>query len=312
MRSTSGALAASALVTLFVLAPGAEAAGRAVLCVEKEFDLGRAKSITIPSGSVFDRQRPITGDIAGAWHVAESKADKPSAAFVTVGEVRLSKVHRCAETAVRMFLDGGLNRVAAAQAADNDYWAMSDVRDYRPGTKPEIEYGRLIDDVAVIAQLRSDAGGPLSVALPVSNADDRSATCRSRAMALAARVHASAGRTTSAVTFIQHPLAQESSVSCDIERPYWFVSWAGSSRPPPSTLDLITSAGSMLTGLDQGELAKLAIRCLKDALRQDAMENASTEFDGVRVECQAFERDGGGGSITLWRRFGPVPDLNLQ
>jgi hypothetical protein len=33
----------------------------------------------------------------------------------------------------------------------------------------------------------------------------------------------------------------------------------------------------------------------------------SREFRGVKIECQAFARDGGGGSATIYRRFGAYP-----
>ena len=47
--------------------------------------------------------------------------------------------------------------------------------------------------------------------------------------------------------------------------------------------------------------------CVTDALKSSATELADREVRGVKIECQAFTRDGGGGSVTIYRRFGPDP-----
>jgi hypothetical protein len=47
--------------------------------------------------------------------------------------------------------------------------------------------------------------------------------------------------------------------------------------------------------------------CVTEALKPDAGEFGSREFRGAKLECQAFTRDGGAGSATIYRRFGAYP-----
>jgi hypothetical protein len=63
-----------------------------------------------------------------------------------------------------------------------------------------------------------------------------------------------------------------------------------------------------MRGIRRQDVGWEAIQGINEALKPDSGELSSREFDGgVRVECQAFERDGGGGSATILRRFGSYP-----
>jgi hypothetical protein len=70
---------------------------------------------------------------------------------------------------------------------------------------------------------------------------------------------------------------------------------------------LIMKAGEYLTGATQKELQRETAACVSEALKPDAGELANREFRGVKIECQAFSRDGGGESVTVYRRFGADP-----
>jgi hypothetical protein len=62
-----------------------------------------------------------------------------------------------------------------------------------------------------------------------------------------------------------------------------------------------------LTGATSDELKTNTVACLSEALQPDSGEMADRQFRGVKLECQDFIRDGGGGSITVYRRFGAYP-----
>ena len=59
----------------------------------------------------------------------------------------------------------------------------------------------------------------------------------------------------------------------------------------------------------QGSLRRhinaLPTSCVTRALNPESNQLANHETDGVRAECQPFSGDGGAGSVTFPRRFGP-------
>jgi hypothetical protein len=137
----------------------------------------------------------------------------------------------------------------------------------------------------------------------------QAATCLAEAQKVAAHEKGVVERQTNSVVFISHPAASEFSFGCGVHglKPDIFIAW-NKSRPQPLTVELITSAGAFLTGAPSGDIKRELVKCINEALEPDSGEFSSREFDGgVRVECQAFERDGGGGSATILRRFGSYP-----
>jgi hypothetical protein len=164
----------------------------------------------------------------------------------------------------------------------------------------------LIDDVSIVAVLLTDAGDPL--ALPKTETDDSvvASACLAAAQKLAAHENAIVGRQTNSVVFIQHPAAAEMSFGCAHYglKPDVYIAWDGHARPPVATGALIVSAGEFLAGATLEEMKQELAKCVTQALSPDAGELADREFRGVRIECQAFTRDGGGGSVTVYRRFG--------
>jgi hypothetical protein len=70
---------------------------------------------------------------------------------------------------------------------------------------------------------------------------------------------------------------------------------------------LIAKGGEFVTGAMQAEIITETSACVADALKPNAGENADREVRGVKIECQAFTRDGGGGGVTIYRHFGSDP-----
>lgn len=279
----------------------------AVLCLDKEFKLGAVHEVRIPKGTVFRNHGPITGDITTSWHVVDPAKSK-NAAIITTQDIVLTKAKRCEEAPVKMFVDGVLNKESKAIAADHDHWGIGDIIDYVPGRNPEIEIGKLVDDIAVIAQLRTDVDDALNIDRSQGPTDE-AAICSANAKSLAAQIGGALGRQTSSVAFIGHPAAQEMSLSCGGPKPSVFVSWDHHAKPTDPTLTLISQIGSLLKGASRDGIKTLTTKCITEALKPESDELASREYDGVRVECQSFTRDGGAGSVTIYRRFGPYPAL---
>jgi hypothetical protein len=91
--------------------------------------------------------------------------------------------------------------------------------------------------------------------------------------------------------------------------PTLFVSWDKRAKPTTATMQLIGKSGSSFTGASQDEIKALTNACVSVALKPDNNEIGDAEYDGVRVSCQSFRRDGGAGSVTIDRRFGSLPAL---
>jgi hypothetical protein len=299
------------LQAVFATAAFAETSN-ATVCLSDEFKLGSVREIKVLRGSIFRNGGPITGDITGAWRIVDIQKSRPTA-IVTTEDVKVTKTRRCGEVHVQMLLDGSRNRETSAKASDNEVWSIDGVLDYLPGHKPVIELGRLVDDVAIQAQLRTDVNDSQTQPNePSPNGDADASQCAARATAVAAAVGGTVGRQTSSVVFIQHPASSEMSVSCGFLKPDIFVAWENRAKPSGATLRLIATSGSLLTGAPQSEIISSLEACVKEALKPDNGEIASYEYDGMRVDCQSFERDGGAGTATISRRFGSYPQLRAQ
>jgi hypothetical protein len=96
-------------------------------------------------------------------------------------------------------------------------------------------------------------------------------------------------------------------VRLDKNTPDFFVAWEHQAKPPTATVELIGKGGEYLTGASSTELKQELAACVAEALKKESGELANREFRGVKIECQAVTRDGGGGSATIYRRFGAYP-----
>lgn len=88
------------------------------------------------------------------------------------------------------------------------------------------------------------------------------------------------------------------SVSCSQIAPNIALTWDGST-PDAAFYDLVGTAGNLLTQRPASEVLKYSKQCRKEALK-DESEIATIELEGMAIECQAFKRDGGGTTITIF------------
>jgi hypothetical protein len=306
-QASSGRVEADAGHAINGRASGAK--GRARVCATKDVEFDSYREIKLPATTVFKDSGPLTRDVRDPWRPDGPAGNDRRAAIMTTEPVRLTKTKPCAETGVRMLV-GKQFKESSASAADRRVWQIDDVLEYSPlAGRPPVEFGKLIDDISVRAVLLSDAGDPLILARDETNEALKAATCLAEAQKVAAHERGTVGRQTGSVVFISHPAASEFSFGCGIDgiKPDLFTAW-NKSRPQPSTVKLITSAGAFLTGAPTEDIKQELTKCINEALKPDSGELSSREFDGgARVECQAFERDGGGGSATILRRFGSYP-----
>jgi hypothetical protein len=96
-----------------------------------------------------------------------------------------------------------------------------------------------------------------------------------------------------------HPSARDLSLSCTSpEKIGVFVRW-DAAEPPAAFFDLATKAGVATTGELMLTLG-MAIRNCHRAALQGRTEFAATETPMAKIECQAFTRQGGGTSVSVW------------
>jgi hypothetical protein len=101
---------------------------------------------------------------------------------------------------------------------------------------------------------------------------------------------------------LTHHSAQSVSITCSIDPedfPDISFGWSGAT-PPVGFWDLVANAGAAVTGASPKKVRSGAVKCQSQALR-DKSELASILHEGLRFECQAFARHGGGTHITLYR-----------
>lgn len=88
------------------------------------------------------------------------------------------------------------------------------------------------------------------------------------------------------------------SVSCAFGKSDIAITWDG---PNPDAIfySLVGIAGNLLTQRPASEVVKYSKQCRQEALKDDS-EIATIEREGMAIECQAFKRDGGGTTITIF------------
>lgn len=88
------------------------------------------------------------------------------------------------------------------------------------------------------------------------------------------------------------------SVSCSLGHPDIAITWDGPT-PDNAFYDLVGTAGNLLTHRPASEVVKYSKQCRQEALKDDS-EIATIEREDMAIECQAFKRDGGGTTITIF------------
>jgi hypothetical protein len=295
----AGATCASAAIA-------SDVSGRANICAIKDLPFDSYREIKLPAKTVFQDSGQTSDNGRDPWN-PQGQGSLKWAAFITTDPVTLTKAKPCAESGARMLI-GPLMKASSARAADRAIWGIDDVLDYAPTSgSPPVEFGTLIDDISIQAVLLKDASDLLT--LPPGESDEAilATKCLAGARAIVAHEGGTIGRQTRSVVIISYPGAEEFSYGCDEKKPDLFVSW-NPARPAAAVVKLIASVGGYLTGAPAEKVKQELAKCVNEALKPDAGESANREFDGgVRIECQAFERDGGGGSATVYRRFGIYP-----
>jgi hypothetical protein len=173
----------------------------------------------------------------------------------------------------------------------------------------------LIDDISVEAMLTTDV--TQAVARPEPTFPDdaaRAANCLAGARKLAAYLGGGTERHTSMIVAIGHVGADSVVYGCcplcPNHKAEFQVRWGGQARPPSNTMALIAKGREFVTGATSeasAEIMKETSTCVADALKSNAAENADREVRGVKIECRAFTREGGGEGVTVYRGFGPDP-----
>jgi hypothetical protein len=280
--------------------------GRAQICATTDIKFDTFNEISLPATTVFKDFGRLSGDIRdGSQFTGESKF----AGFITTDPVVLTRQQPCAEAWVRMLI-GPLYAEPYASVSERHRWVIDDVLDYPiPARKPAIEIGQLINDVSIVAVLLTDIGDPLTLPQHETDESGGATRCLAEAQKIAAHESATIGRQTRSAVFIHHPAAAEMSFGCAEYslKPDLYIAWDRQPRPPAATVKLIASAGEFLTGATSEEMKQELAKCVAAALSPNSGELADRQFRGVKMECQAFTRDGGGGSVTVYRRFGAYP-----
>jgi hypothetical protein len=267
--------------------------------------------IVIPASTLFSDEGPNVGNPGNPdqWKLKGGERDWELAVLTTLEPVTLTQNSRCGEAKVQM-ATGRLGHLASFTKAQNHLFVMDDIVDYPiPPKTPPIEFGKLIDDMSIGAVLLSDVGLAKDVSRIELDDVTKAAQCLDGAKKLAAFLGGAVGRQTSSMVELGALPADSISFGCGdaILHPDLYISWDNGAKPRPEIVALIVKAGEFLTGATGDELKTNTVACLSEALKPDSGEMADRQFRGVKLECQDFTRDGGGGSITVYRRFGAYP-----
>jgi hypothetical protein len=285
--------------------------GMARICLTgDDVKLPPGSAIAIPATTVLEDQGPLKGtpNDPSTWGY-EVRGDFHAALITLLPATIRSKQH-CAEVPVQMLVSDRWTETAQ-RASDGHIFAMTDVIDYPiPPKRPAVEIGKLIDDISVTAILIADVTASTKELAQTLDDESRAAACLDGAKKLAAHLGGGVGRQTSMVVIIGGVTADETSYGCAFgpkNAPDVFIAWSGQAKPPAKTQALIANAGEYLTRATRTEISQETAACVSAALKPDSGELSDREFRGVKIECQAFARDGGGGSVTIYRRFGASP-----
>ncbi|KOY02855.1 hypothetical protein [Pseudomonas nunensis] len=88
------------------------------------------------------------------------------------------------------------------------------------------------------------------------------------------------------------------SVNCSFGKPNVFISWDGQ-KPDQQFYGLVGRVGSLVSSRSAADIVTVSKQCRERAIK-DSGEIATIEKKGLAIECQAFSRDGGGTSISVF------------
>jgi hypothetical protein len=103
--------------------------------------------------------------------------------------------------------------------------------------------------------------------------------------------------------FFEHSLAGEISISCAVPAlsslPVVIIGWEKGAIPPKAWVTLAAKAGQIVTDEPAATLQAGIKKCYQDALKNKS-EWSSVELPKSKIECQAFARNGGGVSMSIF------------
>ena len=291
---------------------GDSPSGRVLVCASKDLRIEAAREVRIPATTVFRDGGTLKGDIRDPWEPGGNSDGNMWAAFAINEPITLTKIKPCAEVGARMVLSSRYESVGA-KASDNRVWYIDDVLNYIPSPRspPSIEFGRLVDDIAVKAKVITDLNDTLKLEAIDLDEASKAKKCRENAQAVATRIRGRIGGRTISRVVISHPDVSEIAFHCDEygNRPYIVVAWP-QAKPNARISEVLSEAGSFFVGITPERIKSLLDQCFVEAVRRDADGIANKEFDGVRMECHAYFKKLGISSVTLFRRFGSYPSIS--
>lgn len=135
----------------------------------------------------------------------------------------------------------------------------------------------------------------MSICLPVNAQDCAFILSKLSLNSRLAQVEKAEGKQ---VTEYRHDPNTTLSLSCTQSAPNVAATWDGPT-PDATFYNLVGTAGNLLTQRPVSEVVKYSKQCRQEALKDDS-EIATIELEGLAIECQAFKRDGGGTTITIF------------
>ena len=101
--------------------------------------------------------------------------------------------------------------------------------------------------------------------------------------------------------FLQHPAATDILLTCSADMPTSVsASWKGA-YPPNAYFEFLASSGAVITGERKSKVLQRLRACQLSALK-DKDEVAELHFRSIEIDCQAYTRDGGGTSLSVWAK----------
>lgn len=143
------------------------------------------------------------------------------------------------------------------------------------------------------------------VGTPLSAEEAMTPDCVATANKIGKETNSTYVRTTSLIIDFKQALhGDELSVRCDsADRTDWsvYVGWVQNASPPIDYYKTVGRAGGVLTGESEATLINSAQTCVREALGHKS-ELADALTDKAKLECQAFTRNGGSASISIFVR----------
>lgn len=102
--------------------------------------------------------------------------------------------------------------------------------------------------------------------------------------------------------FLYHPISDEINFSCAAHglTPDISLGWEKGAAPSKAWVALAVKAAQVITDEPAKTLRSGIDKCYRDALADPSTEMASVELPKSKIDCQAFARDGGAGSMTFY------------